>query len=204
MAHFNGQQWEYMQQKASSDHSCLTLAVLGENFPLLLVYLLKWRGKVRYVTSTKVPWSYFIPLHIHIWGLHGFGGLGAWASWELRAHLNGTKRIQPFSCLKKKKMCVKNAFEKINAALSKDEPRSHDVLNGLAGYLSALLFVRANTREWVEQCVCSFSRAVLRIRTSSKLLPRRICPARVVRICPRPMDSLCIQWRGTTRVNCQG
>ncbi|CAM9962804.1 unnamed protein product [Pylaiella littoralis] len=32
-------------------------------------------------------------------------------------------------------------------ALSEDEPRSHDILNGLAGYLSALLFVRANTRE---------------------------------------------------------
>ena len=32
-------------------------------------------------------------------------------------------------------------------ALSEDEPRSHDVLNGLAGYLSALLFVRTNTRE---------------------------------------------------------
>ncbi|CAN0094198.1 unnamed protein product, partial [Ectocarpus fasciculatus] len=32
-------------------------------------------------------------------------------------------------------------------ALSEDEVRSHDVLNGLAGYLSALLFIRSNTRE---------------------------------------------------------
>ncbi|CAM9171718.1 unnamed protein product [Ectocarpus sp. 12 AP-2014] len=32
-------------------------------------------------------------------------------------------------------------------ALSEGELRSHDVLNGLAGYLSALLFIRANTRE---------------------------------------------------------
>lgn len=44
-------------------------------------------------------------------------------------------------------LCFSLSFAPSLAALSEDEPRSHELLNGLAGYLSALLFVRSNTRE---------------------------------------------------------